>query len=61
MKRFDEYISLTKSLYGESSIRRDLLTNPKMKIETEEEGLVALRFALPLIDKADYSSLDTLK
>ena len=37
MKRMDEYIELTKSLYGEASIRPDLLVNAKMKIETEAE------------------------
>ncbi len=37
MKRMDEYIDLTKSLYGEASIRPDLLVNAKMKIETEAE------------------------
>lgn len=44
MKRFDEYIELTKFLYGSANIRRDLLTNPKMKIETEADGLAALEF-----------------
>jgi nondiscriminating glutamyl-tRNA synthetase len=61
MKRFDEFISLTTCLYGDSAIRPDLLVNPKMKIETEADGLDALSFALPLIESADYSSLDTLK
>ena len=61
MKRFEEFISLTSCLYGDSSIRRDLLANPKMKIETEADGLEALRFALPLLESADYSSLDSLK
>jgi glutamyl/glutaminyl-tRNA synthetase len=42
MKRFEEFIGLTSYLYGESQIRRDLLANPKMKIETEEQGLDAL-------------------
>jgi hypothetical protein len=37
MKRFDEYIDLTRSLYGESKVRKDLLINMKMKIETEAE------------------------
>lgn len=37
MKRFDEYIGLTTSLYGEAKVRKDLLANPKMKIETEAE------------------------
>lgn len=44
MKRFDEFVALTTCLYGVSSIRRDLLVNPKMKIETEADGLVALEF-----------------
>jgi glutamyl/glutaminyl-tRNA synthetase len=61
MKRFDEYIPLTKSLYGEASIRKDLLTNAKMKIETEEEALESLRFALPLLESADYSDMEKLK
>ena len=61
MKRFDEYISLTTSLYGHAKVRKDLLINPKMKIETESEGLDALHFALPLLETADYSSLDSLK
>jgi glutamyl/glutaminyl-tRNA synthetase len=61
MKRFDEYISLTKSLYGHASIRKDLLTNPKMKIETEVDALESLRFALPLLQQADYSNMEKLK
>jgi glutamyl/glutaminyl-tRNA synthetase len=61
MKRFDEYTSLTKSLYGEAQVRRDLLVNPKMKIETETEALESLKFAFPLLEAADYSSLDAIK
>ena len=61
MKRFDEYIGLTTSLYGDATVRKDLLVNPKMKIETEREALDSLRFALPLIESADYASLDTVK
>ena len=61
MKRFEEFIPLTSYLYGDSQIRRDLLVNAKMKIETEADGLSALEFALPLLEAADYSSLDSLK
>lgn len=61
MKRFDEYIELTKFLYNEPPIRRDLLTNPKMKIETEADGLASLELVLPILETADYSSLDALK
>lgn len=61
MKRFDEYIALTKSLYGTAELRRDLLVNPKMKIESEADALAALEFGLPLLMAADYNSLDTLK
>jgi len=61
MKRFDEFISLTKYLYGDSAIRMDLIVNSKMKIETEEQGIEALRFVLPLLESADYSSLESLK
>jgi glutamyl-tRNA synthetase len=61
MKRLDEYVWLTKSLYGEANIKKDLLTNPKMKIETETEAIEALRFVLPLLKTADYSNLENLK
>lgn len=61
MKRFDEFIELTKSLYNEAAIRKDLLMNPKMKIESEADWLISLEFALPLLEFADYSSLDALK
>ena len=54
MKKFDEYIDLTKSLYGEAPIRKDLLTNAKMKIETEAEAIEALEFVLPLIESGDF-------
>lgn len=61
MKRFDEYITLTTCLYGDSVIRTDLLVNPKMKIETIEQGIDALHFVLPLIESADYTNIDSLK
>ncbi len=61
MKRFDEFVELTKFLYSEANIRKDLLANPKMKIESEADGLASLKFALPLLESADYSSLDALK
>jgi nondiscriminating glutamyl-tRNA synthetase len=61
MKRFDEFIALTTCLYGDSRVNQDLLMNPKMKIETLEQGMDALRFVLPLIESTDYNSLDTLK
>lgn len=61
MKRFDEYIGLTTFLYGEPKITPELFASPKMKIETEEEGREALRFILPLLESADYSTLDALK
>ncbi len=61
MKRFDEFISLTTCLYGDSVVRTDLLANPKMKIETIEQAIDALRFILPLIESTNYSSMDNLK
>ncbi len=61
MKKFDEYIGLTTSLYGEAKIRKDLLVNAKMKIESEAEALESLAFALPLLESANYTSLDALK
>jgi len=61
MKRFDEFIGLTWFFYGEARIQRNLLMNPKMKIETEEEWIKSLEFVLPILEIADYSTLDTLK
>lgn len=61
MKRFDEYIELTKFLYGETAVRKDLLVNPKMKIESEADAIESLRFVLPYLENGDYTSLDTLK
>ncbi len=61
MKRFDEYISLTACLYGDSQIRSDLIANPKMKIESLEQWLDSLAFVLPLLESADYNSIDAIK
>lgn len=61
MKRFDEYIWLTNCLYNDSLIRTDLLINPKMKIDTIEQGIEALHFILPLIESADYTNIDNIK
>jgi glutamyl-tRNA synthetase len=61
MKRFDEFIELTSCLYGDSKIRIDLLANPKMKIESIEAGIESLKFAIPILKAADYSSLENLK
>ena len=61
MKRFDEYIELTRFLYCTTSVRKDLLINPKMKIETESDAIEALQFVLPYIESGNYSSLEALK
>ncbi|MBC7504013.1 glutamate--tRNA ligase [Candidatus Gracilibacteria bacterium] len=61
MKRFEEFIPLTSCLYGDAGVRTDLMVNVKMKIETVEQGIEALRFVLPLLISADYTTLDTLK
>ena len=61
MKRFNEYRELTEFLYSDAKISPELLVNPKMKIETAEEGNESLRFLIPLLESADFSSLDTLK
>ena len=61
MKRFDEYISLTPSLYGDAKIRKDLLVNPKMKIESESEALDSIKWVREYIESADYTSLENLK
>lgn len=36
MKRFDEYIELTNFLYNDSMVVRELMVNPKMKIDSIE-------------------------
>lgn len=61
MKRFDEYILLSKSLYNEPLIRKDLLVNPKMKVETESEGIESLMFILTLLKNIDDSSIESIK
>jgi glutamyl/glutaminyl-tRNA synthetase len=61
LKRFDEYISLTTALYGDAPIRPELMINPKMKIDTIEQGMESLRFVLPILESLDYSSLETMK
>lgn len=32
-----------------------------MKIETIEDAIASLRFAIPILETTDFSSLDTLK
>lgn len=61
MKRFDEYIELTNFLYNDSMVARELMVNPKMKIDSIEAWLDSLRFVLPLLRDADYSSIDSIK
>jgi nondiscriminating glutamyl-tRNA synthetase len=61
MKRFDEYIDLTRSLYGTASVRKDLLVNAKMKIESESEALESIKWARSYIENADYTNLEALK
>lgn len=61
MKRFDEFIELTTCLYGEAGTRTDLLVNTKMKIESIEDAITSLRFAIPILETTDFTSLDTLK
>lgn len=61
MKRFDEFISLTQTLYDTAPLRKDLLINPKMKIETEADWISALHFVFDLLENADFSDLEILK
>ncbi|GAB0174544.1 MAG: glutamate--tRNA ligase [Candidatus Altimarinota bacterium] len=61
MKKLDEFRQLTLFIYGGAEIKKNLLVNPKMKIESEKEGIEALQFVLPLLENADFSSLDSLK
>lgn len=61
MKRFDEYIELTKFLYQDAEIRTDLLTNPKMKIETLDFAWESLKLAKEVLETTDFSILENLK
>ena len=61
LKRFDEFIELTIFLYNGARVARDLLVNPKMKIENEDQAIDALRFLSPLLEHADFTSLENLK
>ena len=61
MKRFEEYEELTWVFYKDVPVNRALLIHTKMKIETESDGIEALRFLLPFLESADFSNLDILK
>ncbi len=62
MKRFEEYIELSKIFYtSEVDVRKDLLVNPKMKIETEEDALESLQLAYTVLENAHFTNLDTIK
>jgi nondiscriminating glutamyl-tRNA synthetase len=62
MKRFDEFVDLTRFLYWEASIRTDLLINPKMKIETLQDAKDSLILWLSVIENIEvFDSIDTLK
>lgn len=61
MKRFDEFRELSQFFYHTAEIRRELFVNAKMKIETEEEGIEALRFILPILESIEYSDLESFK
>ncbi len=61
MKRFDEFVTLTRFFYGDITQRPELMVNPKMKIESIDDGVESLRFVLPFIENGDYSSLDAFK
>ena len=61
LKRFDEYIDLTGFFYTDANIRKDLLVNPKMKIESESDAIESLRFLFPILKTADYSDFENFK
>ncbi len=61
LKRLNEFVELTTFMYTDAKVARELLVNPKMKIETESEAIESLTFLLPLLENADYSSLDSIK
>lgn len=46
---------------SEVNIEKDLLVNPKMKIETEEEALESLKIAYTVLENAHFTHLDSIK
>lgn len=61
LKRFNEFRELTHFLYQDAKVSKNLLVNAKMKIESEEMALDSLKFVLPLLEKANFDDLDSLK
>lgn len=61
LKRFNEYKELTTFFYQEAKIARELLVNPKMKINSEEEAIESLKFVLPILENADFENMENLK
>ncbi len=62
MKRFEEYKDLSKIFYAlEATIRRDLLVNPKMKIESENDAIDSLRLAYTILSEASFHTIDAIK
>lgn len=54
MKRFDEYIELTKFLYADCGVRTDLLINPKMKIESLSDARESLMLGRSVIESFEH-------
>lgn len=62
MKRFNEFIDLTKFFYSNADIRTDLLINLKMKIETLDFARESLELAQRiLMNSCDFSSIEGIK
>jgi glutamyl-tRNA synthetase len=61
MKRFDEFVWLTHFLYQDIRVRKELLCNPKMKIENELDALDSLKLVYPLLEQADYRDIEKIK
>lgn len=61
MKRFDEYRGLTTSLYGRANVRKDLLVNTKMKIDSEKDALESISWVRQFIESADFATLESIK
>ncbi len=61
MKRFDEYRGLTTSLYWRANVRKDLLVNTKMKIDSEKDALESISWVRQFIESADFTTMESIK
>lgn len=61
LKRLNEFHELTTFFYNDANIAKELLVNPKMKIETENDAIQTLKFLLPVLETANFDDFEGLK